>query len=179
MTKDSDYFKVIEYLQKFQNDSEFHDVENLLGESKEYKTSKHYQTVIKRLLIDRLIETKTGSGGYGLPPMRINGEPIGEYDSSYRPKKARITLEGLKKYSELMAIQKPQMNIEINDSPNAIVGQGEKINQQSSPPLGNVNPANNPNKKNKKKYISVIVNILKWFIPVAISAGILYFNWNK
>ena len=44
---------------------------------------------------------------------------------------------------------------------------------------GKVKPAKNPIIKNPKKYTSIIINFLKWLIPVLISIGILYFAWKR
>ena len=60
----NDYFKVLQYLQRFQDDSEFHNIETLLGEGENsFQKSKHYKRIIQELAFKKFIEVKTGSGG--------------------------------------------------------------------------------------------------------------------
>lgn len=124
MVKGSDYFKVLEYLQRYQNDSGYHDIETLLGEGKEYRRSEHYQRVIQRLGMDRMIEVKTGSGGRGLPPTRVSGELGGDYDGGYRPLLARITYEGLLRFASLNPNKYPSNN--PDKATNAILNNSSK-----------------------------------------------------
>ena len=62
---------------------------------------------------------------------------------------------------------------------NVIVGNVSHSGLDLSREKGNVNPAIQPTTQKRKKNISVIIKILKWLVPVAISAGILYYNWLK
>lgn len=147
MNKDSDYFRVIEHLQRFQNDSDFHEIENLFGEDdNSFRKSKHYQRVVQVLAQNKFIEVKTGSGS-SFVPMIIVGNHKGERHviggdkkHEYRPLMARIAFDGIKEYERI--INKEPSSINVENYQNSIVTKGDNSNQSGSSFV--LNPTNSP-----------------------------------
>ena len=82
------------------------------------------------------------------------------------------------KVIENPSLLKDKPNIIVEKYTNSTVIKGNNSGNQSvfSNTSLNVSPAQNPTKKTKKNTISKsIINFLKWFIPVSISLGILYY----
>ncbi len=110
--ENTDYLNVLKFLQSYK-DSEYHEIETLIGGNEAYKTSKHFRSTIKTMVEKGWIEKMAGTGEIN----RIN-QFISESNSEillknvYKPLSARITIKGRKEYSELNKEKTSSRNIQ-------------------------------------------------------------------
>lgn len=131
--KDSDYFKVIQYLYDRHSDGQYHDIDKLLGEEQAYSTSEYYQQVLAQLYKDKLIQTKLGSGSSFVPyTMFSDGTSDRMKSRGYRPLEAKLTSEGVKWYNQKKKEEEAKAHtiIKVEHSPNTNIVQGNIIKQE-------------------------------------------------
>jgi hypothetical protein len=83
-------FKVLEFL-RLHSDSEFHEIEALLGEEFAYQNCREYRQAINELINDRLIEIKEGTGiAEKFPPTWLRDAEYQSIKVPYRPLEVRL-----------------------------------------------------------------------------------------
>lgn len=101
--KDSDYFKVIQYLYDRHSDGKYHDISNVLSTADDTDTSERYRHIVTQLYKDKLIKlTQSGASLYKVVLIydkeldkHIQGPPI-------RSLPAKLTFKGVEWYNEVM-----------------------------------------------------------------------------